>query len=702
MYRGSPCFRNPDTVANNFKRVRRESHGREVDSRSRLWNVLIAINDVMSGWPLPSPMTSLFPPIPKKDKMMNKTHPYCVAVTAFFLISTPLSAATYHVDFAGGSNTADGLTPQTAWKHSPGDPNATDNPKSAVLAPGDTLLFKGGVAYLGSIKLTTSGSPDKPITLDGNSAGTYGEGRAVIDGGSVIEGWKRLESAEQAKGNPRWKDIFVADINLDIAANFNHGEVVLHRQVPQDKQAPWQRVILYDGDQRLLPIAQHPKPSDPFYPDIPGDFLQSPNPIEKSGEDGMSYLTEEKYLSGKPAHYFDDMFVGLHGGNNHVYFAAVKKFDPDKRAIYFAPFKSSTYPTTKFAFYNSVKLIEQPGEWAITPVESGKSRVFLLADRLENGQPANIGFPILETGVSVDSGASHIRIQGFLIQRFAGAAGGVSVSRNEPRARDIAISNCEIRFISGHAGIGLNYCDNLVMEKNYIHHCPGWTTAIFFNRVNDYTVRNCRLDKNSGSGIRHYEAKRGKIQDNAILNHYGMHSSTINVYEGCEDVLIERNYLHNTVAINRKAENITFRHNIIDSQGKSPVNVAMWTSGRTGGNTIKNIVFENNTFVNLSDSANYFTSVFCQTGKGAALPEGIIARNNIFDRLRPPFPATVEKNIFLRETEDKVAGTDGKVVGNIDSLFLDPEKGDYRRKPGGPMMEAGADLPPPAESWNAK
>lgn len=28
-------------------------------------------------------------------------------------------------------------------------------------------------------------------------------------------------------------------------------------------------------------------------------------------------------------------------------------------------------------------------------------------------------------------------------------------------------------------------------------------------------------------------------------------------------------------------------------------------------------------------------------------------------------------------------------------LFLDPAKGDYRRRPGGPMLDAGADVPPP-------
>jgi hypothetical protein len=156
--------------------------------------------------------------------------------------------------------------------------------------------------------------------------------------------------------------------------------------------------------------------------------------------------------------------------------------------------------------------------------------------------------------------------------------------------------------------------------------------------------------------------------------------------------------MHNTVAINRNAEKITFRHNVVDSQKRAAVNVAMWGSGRTGGTAIRDIVFENNTFVNASQDANYNSSIFFQAGKASA-PEGLVVKNNVLDRLRPPLPATVEGNIFLRDTDASVAGSGGKVVTDPRSLFRDPAKGDYRRRPGGPLMGAGADLPPPPAGW---
>lgn len=603
------------------------------------------------------------------------------------------SAATYYVDFAGGDNTADGLSPQAAWKHAPGDRNATDQPAAAKLAPGDTVVFRGGVAYHGSISLAASGEAGKPITLDGNTAGTFGTGRAVLDGGRVIKGWQRCRSPEEAQGNTRWRDIFHADVDVDIAPNVSHGEFVVHRQAPRDRQAPWQRIILIDGDRRLLPIAQFPKPRDTFYPDLPGDFLQSKQRLEV--KEDLSVITDEKNLTTNDAAYYDGMFVGVHGGNNHVYFSVVKRYDPKTHQLFVPKFSPTTYPTTKYALYNSVRLIEQPGEWAIVALDEGRTRIYLLPERMEDGQPTNIGFPDFQTGLSIDSGASHIQIKGFLIQRYSGGAGGVSVSRTNPRSHHVHVSDCEIRFVSGHAGVGLNYCDEIVVEKCYIHHCPAWTTGVFLSRVNNYVVSDCYLEKNSGSGIRHYECKQGVIRNNAILDHFGMHSSGINVYEGCADVLLEGNYVQNTVTINRNAENIVFRNNVIDGLGRSAVCLAMWGSGRTGGRDIRNVQFLNNTFVNTNPEVGWSTGILGQRGRGVSSPQGLVIRGNILDRITDDVNGVFENNIYLREVDKRFMGQGCQVIKDPKSLFMDGANGDFRRQTGGPAMETGAAIAAP-------
>lgn len=84
---------------------------------------------------------------------------------------------TYYVDFAGGSDAAAG-TLAAPWKHSPGDTNASSTASSTVLAGNDTVIFKGGVEYVGCVRPRASGTLGHPITYDGNTARTFGAGMA--------------------------------------------------------------------------------------------------------------------------------------------------------------------------------------------------------------------------------------------------------------------------------------------------------------------------------------------------------------------------------------------------------------------------------------------------------------------------------------------------------------------------------------------
>jgi len=638
--------------------------------------------------------------IAAESQPMKNSRSFAATIAALLAAtSLHMQAATYYIDFEKGDNSADGLSAASAWKHAPGDSAATGKPAEAVLQGGDVVLFKGGVTYLGSLNLSQSGTPEARILYDGNSGGKFGRGAAVIDGGRIIDNWQRFENAAAVGGNSRWQQIFYADIDLDISPNFTHGQTVAHRQESRNKMAPWQRIILYDGERRLLPIAMQPKPGDDFYPDLPGDFMQSPVQLEK--RDGKTFLTDEDFLAGKTAAFFEDMFVGIHVGNNHVRFALIEEYLPETKQLKFATFKDTTYPQTKYALYNSPRLIENPGEWVIANLGNGKTRFYLLPEpgRLVNGKPDNIGFPELQTGITVENSASHIEVRGFLIQRFSGADGGVSIKRMAKRSRDIVISGCEIRFISGHAGIGPHYADQIKIENCFIHHCPSWTSGIFLNRINDYEVLNNRLEKNSGSGIRHYECKRGLLKGNIVLDHFGMHSSGINIYEGCADLVLEDNYVQNTLAINRNAENIVFRNNVIDCMERTPISIAIWTSGSVGGKNVRNLTFENNTFVNPSPDANWGAGIFFQGG--ASGTSGITIRDNVMDRLRAPVPANsvIEGNIYLRATDEKVAGNDSITETNLRRIFRDPARGDFRRAPGGPLPKAGASLPPPPAVW---
>ncbi len=585
------------------------------------------------------------------------------------MVAGAAGATTYYVDYEGGDDSHDGLDPDRAFKHAPVDPRAAGRAAEVELGPGDVLRFRGGVAYRGSLVLDTSGSADEPIVLDGNTAGDFGEGRAILDGGRLVEGWQAVESAEQVGGNPNWQDMFYADIDVDISPNFEHGEFVVHRKAPTARQAPWQRVLLFDGEEGLLPISQDPKPSDPFFPDLPGDFHVSPHELDV--REDVSVLTDEQRLTAEAADAYVGRFIGVHGGNNHVYFAVVQDYDPAAHSLVVPHFSPSTYSQTRYAFYNAVDLIEEPGEWAIRPLGDGRSRIYLLPERLEDGTPTNIAYPAFETAVTIASGASHVEVRNFLIQRYGGGGGGVSVPRAGGRSRDITVADCEIRFLSGHAGVGPHHADEITIENCYIHHNPGWTTGIFLNRINDYEVRGNRLVKNSGSGIRHYEAKRGILADNVILEHTGMHATSINLYAGCEDILLARNVVQRggNALTTGDVRRIYLINNVFTGS------VGIWPHRYN-----EDIYFLN----------NHITPTINITHQNA---RRLVFKNNVLGRLDgypPDDTFTFAHNIYLEPTRGLAEGE--FIVADLDRVVRAAAAEDFRPVPAGPTIDMGTDV----------
>jgi hypothetical protein len=104
-----------------------------------------------------------------------------------------LNAASYYVDYAAGNDGNIGTATTAAWKHCPGDPAASGSPAAVSLTAGDTVYFKGGVTFVltgaSGIALRWNGAQGTPISYDGNSAGTWGSGRAIVTdnhGGSSV------------------------------------------------------------------------------------------------------------------------------------------------------------------------------------------------------------------------------------------------------------------------------------------------------------------------------------------------------------------------------------------------------------------------------------------------------------------------------------------------------------------------------------
>jgi hypothetical protein len=95
-----------------------------------------------------------------------------------------LTAASYFVDFVGGSDFNKGASREYPLKHCPGDPAAQGIASFIRLAPGDRVYFKGGVRYVleggTGIRLNWDGVAGAEIVYDGNSDGSWGSGRAIL------------------------------------------------------------------------------------------------------------------------------------------------------------------------------------------------------------------------------------------------------------------------------------------------------------------------------------------------------------------------------------------------------------------------------------------------------------------------------------------------------------------------------------------
>jgi hypothetical protein len=96
------------------------------------------------------------------------------------------SAATYYVDYVGGSDASAGTSTGTAFQRCPGDYRATGTALSTSLAAGDIVYFKGGVTNVVTrtngicITVSASGSTASKITFQGGESVGWGTGKPVF------------------------------------------------------------------------------------------------------------------------------------------------------------------------------------------------------------------------------------------------------------------------------------------------------------------------------------------------------------------------------------------------------------------------------------------------------------------------------------------------------------------------------------------
>lgn len=275
--------------------------------------------------------------------------------------SLPLYGAEYYIDYRDGDDNKDGGSPAQAWQHCPGDRAANGNAQTHKPKPGDVFRFKGGVRYYGSINVTASGTREAPIILDGNLDGGYGTGPAIIDGSMPINSWTRCTSAAEARGNPKWQQIYYSDL------------------IPSSSN--WRLTNLHDLDQSY-PLSQDPNMPDPFYQEMARHYYKTQQSIREAHDFKIEVIGMKQTRGRHIISMFDNSRTSA--VINDLHKGSVKVTFPETRTIS----SIGISPQPRYANPSRIRITADDKELiTIEPAVSGKK---LSEQRFELPAPTNV------------------------------------------------------------------------------------------------------------------------------------------------------------------------------------------------------------------------------------------------------------------------------------------------------------------------
>jgi hypothetical protein len=424
----------------------------------------------------------------------------------------PVGGTSWHVDYERGSDAADGRTPETAWKRAPGDPAATGRAAAAKLLPGDTVLFRGGVAYRGTIRLAASGAAGKPITWSGLG---YGEGMGAIDGADPVRLVRACRDAADCGFAADWKGLSRIEYS----------------------QPPTARIVLFGKSGRYF-VSQVPALPEPFFGDDRQNFEVVPR--GELAALGTGLLRAPGLLA-----------AARRGGGRMEIAFWVRPNQVERRPVLAVEAEGLRFDPGGLRFYedrdgraaldHSFAGLGQPGFYA--DVAPG-----VLVARLRPGDSAaTLSIGSGRVGIEL-GGQRFVTISGLDFRNFAGseaaAREGRAITSFGPGASDI-----EVR--------GNRFGPALIAGGSGMVHLFGTTRFRFLdNRMEDVFGAGFRAGGGSpgellieGNVFRRIGrtaigllgVKGAVVRGNILTDIRGVHGNAITAYLGNEDILIEGN-----------------------------------------------------------------------------------------------------------------------------------------------------------------
>ncbi|MCZ7646947.1 MAG: right-handed parallel beta-helix repeat-containing protein [Planctomycetota bacterium] len=364
---------------------------------------------------------------------------------------------------------------------------------------GDTIRVKPGM-YREELVFKASGAPGKRIVLKAEAG--PGE-RVILSGSEELKGW-RPSTREEARGNPHFERIYVAETDVKPFGIFVDGVAAKLARMPRNEKS-WFAAESSAGTS--IRDAQH--------------------------------LTQ-------PAGFYEGGTIVVRHPSTNRFRDTIVRYDAEARELHFASkMTESVSGKDQYCVQNLPNLIEGPGQFA-WEARGERFRIFLwppeggaLEKRLVE-QPVRGASGFL---ASWDPGVGHLTLDGLEIQHgVSGAIGGSG-------GKDLEIVNCILHHNLGggsrHA-IALNRQEGALIRHNIVMHNNHSGIGLSYGR--ELRIEENWIFKNRVDGMAMgWETRKVTVARNLIQDQWdGGHPDGFQTFRQVSELTLDSNLIFNT------------------------------------------------------------------------------------------------------------------------------------------------------------
>lgn len=361
----------------------------------------------------------------------------------------------------------------------------------SVVQPGDTVLVRVGV-YREQVEVKTSGTAEKRITIKA----APGE-RVIVSGAVEIKNWHKC-TKEESRGNPRFENLYVAEINSRPAEICQGNQpLAVSRWPAQGRFSP------QGGDEKTLVDAAHLTQSAGFW-------------------------------TGATLNVRIEKIKSIRAGT-------ITGYDPEKHELTVDKAREGGIVPGKDLYWieNAVPIIDCPGQYAIdTSTKPGRIYLWPLDGADPNAK--SVQFARQARLVTWAEDVGYLTIDGLEVA-FATESG---IGSSAKGGHDIEIVNCILHH-DGHAGVGLYNQSNVT-----VRHCLATASeyGVIIGTSKNILVEESEVFANGADAlsVSHQSDNIRLVRNYFHDQWWDNHPDGFQVYYTVTNLLVDSNLIMNT------------------------------------------------------------------------------------------------------------------------------------------------------------